>query len=115
MNFFTHSTNYLWLKSRLVSRFQWGLVTDIQPPDLETRIAIRAKKAKELEVTLESNVLNYLAEHVSSNVRRLEGALTRVASYMELTKAKVDISILKIFMKDLLLEIEGENGSLAFG
>ncbi|MDR0741007.1 MAG: chromosomal replication initiator protein DnaA [Puniceicoccales bacterium] len=89
------------LESRLVSRFQWGLVTDIQPPDLETRIAILAKKAKDLKVTLESSVLNYLAEHVSSNVRRLEGALTRVASYMELTKAKVDIPILKMFMKDL--------------
>jgi chromosomal replication initiator protein len=89
------------LESRLVSRFQWGLVTDIQPPDLETRIAILAKKAKDWKITLESSVLNYLAEHVSSNVRRLEGALTRVASYMELTKAKVDISILKMFMKDL--------------
>jgi chromosomal replication initiator protein len=89
------------LESRLVSRFQWGLVTDIQPPDLETRIAILARKAKDLKITIEPSVLNYLAEHVSSNVRRLEGALTRVASYMELTKAKVDVSILKMFMKDL--------------
>jgi chromosomal replication initiator protein len=92
------------LESRLVSRFQWGLVTDIQPPDLETRIAILAKKAQDLNIKLESNVLNYLAEHVSTNVRRLEGALTRVASYMELTKSKVDLQVLKTFMKDLFQE-----------
>jgi chromosomal replication initiator protein len=97
------------LESRLVSRFQWGLVTDIQPPDLETRIAILAKKANDLKVTLEPSVLNYLAEHVSSNVRRLEGALTRVASYVELTKARVDIPILKMFMKDLFQD-ETVNG-----
>jgi chromosomal replication initiator protein len=98
------------LESRLVSRFQWGLVTDIQPPDLETRIAILAKKAKDLRVTLEPGILDYLAEHVSSNVRRLEGALTRVASYMELTKAKVDIPTLKMFMKDLFQD-ETVNGT----
>ncbi|MDR1906791.1 MAG: chromosomal replication initiator protein DnaA [Puniceicoccales bacterium] len=92
------------LESRLVSRFQWGLVTDIQPPDLETRIAILAKKANDLKIVLDSSVLSYLAEHVSSSVRRLEGALIRVASYMELTKAKVDIPILKMFMKDLFQE-----------
>ncbi|MDR1367046.1 MAG: chromosomal replication initiator protein DnaA [Puniceicoccales bacterium] len=89
------------LESRLVSRFQWGLVTDIQPPDLETRIAILAKKAKDLKITLEPNVLSYLAENISSNVRQLEGALIRVASYMELTKIRVDIPTLKMFMKDL--------------
>ncbi|MDR1590496.1 MAG: chromosomal replication initiator protein DnaA [Puniceicoccales bacterium] len=98
------------LESRLVSRFQWGLVTDIQPPDLETRIAILAKKARDLQVTLEPGILDYLAEHVSSNVRRLEGALTRVASYMELTKRKVDISTLKMFMKDLFQD-ETVNGT----
>jgi chromosomal replication initiator protein len=93
------------LESRLVSRFQWGLVTDIQPPDLETRIAILAKKAEDLNIKLESNVLTHLAEHVSSNVRRLEGALTRVASYMELTKSKkVDLQVLKTLMKDLFQE-----------
>ncbi|MDR0417993.1 MAG: chromosomal replication initiator protein DnaA [Puniceicoccales bacterium] len=89
------------LESRLVSRFQWGLVTDIQPPDLETRIAILAKKAKDLKIILEPNVLSYLAENVSSNVRQLEGALIRVASYMELTKVQIDIPTLKMFMKDL--------------
>ncbi|MDR0590749.1 MAG: chromosomal replication initiator protein DnaA [Puniceicoccales bacterium] len=92
------------LESRLVSRFQWGLVTDIQPPDLETRIAILAKKAGDLGIQLEPNVLNYLAEHVSSNVRRLEGALTRVASYMALTKSRVDLQVLKTLMKDLFQE-----------
>jgi chromosomal replication initiator protein len=92
------------LESRLVSRFQWGLVTDVQPPDLETRIAILARKAGDMKITLDSNVLSYLAEHVSSNVRRLEGALTRIASYMELTKAKVDVPSLKMLMKDLFHE-----------
>ncbi|MDR3317796.1 MAG: chromosomal replication initiator protein DnaA [Puniceicoccales bacterium] len=92
------------LESRLVSRFQWGLVTDIQPPDLETRIAILAKKAEDQKIILDYSILSYLAEHVSSNVRRLEGALTRVASYMKLTKAKVDIHTLRMLMKDLFKE-----------
>jgi chromosomal replication initiator protein len=92
------------LENRLVSRFLWGLVTDIQPPDLETRIAILSRKAEDMKITLDAHVLSYLAEHVSSNVRRLEGALTRIASYMELTKAKIDIPSLKMFMKDLFQE-----------
>jgi chromosomal replication initiator protein len=99
------------LESRLVSRFKWGLVTDIQPPDLETRIAILAKKAKDLSIILEPHVLSYLAEHVSSNVRQLEGALTRVASYMKLTNAKIDVPTLKTSMKDLF-EDERVNNAL---
>jgi chromosomal replication initiator protein len=92
------------LESRLVSRFQWGLVADIQPPDLETRIAILSRKTEDMNITLDSSVLHYLAEHVSSSIRRLEGALTRVASYMTITKTKVDIPTLRTFMKDLFQE-----------
>ncbi|MDR2200961.1 MAG: chromosomal replication initiator protein DnaA [Puniceicoccales bacterium] len=92
------------LESRLVSRFQWGLVTDIQPPDLETRIAILSKKAEDMHLTLDYGVLSYLAEHVSTNIRRLEGALTRVAGYMQLTKAKMDIHMVKVLMKDIVHE-----------
>lgn len=100
------------LESRLVSRFQWGLVTDIQAPDLETRIAILSKKAEDLHISLDYNVLNYLAEHVSTNVRRLEGALTRVASYMQLSKARVDINILKMLMKDIFQEETTSNTTI---
>lgn len=100
------------LESRLVSRFQWGLVTDIQAPDLETRIAILSKKAEDLHIALDYNVLNYLAEHVSTNVRRLEGALTRVASYMQLSKARVDINVLKMLMKDVFQEETTSNTTI---
>ena len=92
------------LENRLVSRFQWGLVTDIQTPDLETRIAILSKKAEDLELKLDHKVINYLAEHVSTNVRRLEGALTRIASYMKLSKSRVDINVLRMLMKDVFQE-----------
>ncbi|UPA28453.1 MAG: chromosomal replication initiator protein DnaA [Verrucomicrobiota bacterium] len=92
------------LESRLVSRFQWGLVTDIQPPDLETRIAILSKKVEALKISLDYDVLSYMAEHVSTNVRRLEGALTRVVSYMQFSHSKVDINVLRLLMKDIFQE-----------
>ena len=92
------------LESRLVSRFQWGLVTDIQNPDLETRIAILSKKAEDLRINLDYKVISYLAEHVSTNVRRLEGALTRIASYMRLSNSRVDINVLRMLMKDVFQE-----------
>lgn len=92
------------LESRLVSRFQWGLVTDIQPPDLETRIAILSKKVEALKISLDYDVLSYMAEHVSTNIRRLEGALTRVVSYMQFSHTKVDINVLRLLMKDIFQE-----------
>ncbi|MDR2735343.1 MAG: chromosomal replication initiator protein DnaA [Puniceicoccales bacterium] len=92
------------LESRLVSRFQWGLVTDIQPPDLETRTAILSRKAEAMHLSLDSDVLLYLAEHISTNIRRLEGALTRLASFIKLSKINVDIHAIKTIMRDIFEE-----------
>ena len=69
------------LEQRLVSRFEWGLVTELQPPDLETRIAILRNKQAQAGMTLPDDLLLYIAKSVRSNIRRLEGALTRVISY----------------------------------
>jgi len=76
------------LEHRLVSRFEWGLVTDLQPPDIEMRRAILNKKAQNMGVTLPEDVLDFLANRIRTNVRRLEGALIRVASYASLTGKK---------------------------
>lgn len=92
------------LESRLVSRFQWGLVTDIQSPDFETRLAILTKKAMALEVILDDSILQFLAQRVARNVRRMEGALTRVASFMTLTKQPVDIPTVERLLQDILQE-----------
>jgi chromosomal replication initiator protein len=69
------------LEQRLISRFEWGLVTDMQPPDVETRVAILRKKEKFMNVELPQDIHDFLAARIRSNVRRLEGALVRVASY----------------------------------
>jgi chromosomal replication initiator protein len=93
------------LESRLVSRFQWGLVSDIQPPDLETRMAILSKKAQAMRLELDDKVLQFLAERVLRNVRRMEGALTRVASYLALTPGgKLDIPQVERLLQDILQE-----------
>ncbi|MDR0351625.1 MAG: chromosomal replication initiator protein DnaA [Puniceicoccales bacterium] len=92
------------LEGRLVSRFQWGLVTDIQPPDLETRIAILSRKAADMHLVLNNDVLLYLAERVSTNVRRLEGALTRLASFIKLSRTNIDIQAIKTIMRDIFEE-----------
>src|SRR4029079_13800185 len=73
------------LEHRLVSRFEWGLVTDLQPPDVEMRLAILNKKAQIMGVHLPEDVINFLANRIRTNIRRLEGALIRVASYTALT------------------------------
>ena len=76
------------IESRLLSRFQWGLVTDIQAPDLETRVAILSRKADAMGITVEPEIIEFLAKNISRNVRRMEGALTRVAGYVGLTRKK---------------------------
>jgi chromosomal replication initiator protein len=90
------------LENRLVSRFQWGLVVDIQPPDLETRMAILSKKADAMKVHLQLDVLEFLAKRVTRNIRRMEGALTRVASHAELCKKPVDIPMAADLLKDII-------------
>lgn len=92
------------LENRLISRFQWGLVTDIQAPDFETRVAILRKKAESLNIQLESHIMDFLAERVSRNVRRMEGALTRIASYSSLIGREVDLDSVERLLSDLLQE-----------
>lgn len=92
------------LEARLVSRFQWGMVSDIQPPDLETRVAILAKKTSTMGSRIPNEVLEFLAKRITRNVRRMEGALTRVVSYASLTRKPLDIQVVERLLSDTLLE-----------
>ena len=92
------------LESRLVSRFEWGLVTELQPPALETRIAILKKKAAALNVNIPDRIIEYLAERIRTNIRRLEGALIRLASYASLTGKEITIDLLETLLRDALHE-----------
>jgi len=92
------------LENRLVSRFQWGLVTDIQAPDFETRVAILRNKAIAMNISLDSEIMDFLAERVSRNVRRMEGALTRIAGYDSLINKKLDLESVEQLLSDLLHE-----------
>jgi chromosomal replication initiator protein len=92
------------LEQRLISRFEWGLVTDLQPPDIETRTAILRKKEKCMGVELPDEVINFLATRIRSNIRRLEGALIRVASYASLTGKKLTIEMIEALLHDVLHE-----------
>jgi chromosomal replication initiator protein len=92
------------LEQRLVSRFEWGLVTDMQPPDVETRLAILKKKEKLLGVELADEVLNFLAQRIRTNVRRLEGALVRVASYASLTGKQLTLEVVENLLREILHE-----------
>ena len=92
------------IESRLLSRFQWGLVADIQAPDWETRVAILTKKAQAMGISIEPEGLEFLAKNISRNVRRMEGALTRVAGYVGLTRKKADLETIQRLLRDILLE-----------
>ena len=92
------------LEARLVSRFEWGLVTELQPPALETRIAILKKKAASIDVELSDQVIEFLAEKIRTNIRRLEGALVRVASYASLTGKEINRDVLESLLRDALHE-----------
>ncbi len=92
------------LESRLVSRFQWGLVTDIQAPDFETRVAILRKKAEQHNFKVRDEIINFIAEHIVKNIRRLEGALIKVCSYSSLTGNPLDISTCEMLLSDVLME-----------
>src|SRR3954463_861251 len=83
------------LEHRLVSRFEWGLVTDLQPPDVEMRLAILHKKAQLMGVELPEEIINFLAQRIRANIRRLEGALIRVASYAALTGRKLNVEVVE--------------------
>jgi chromosomal replication initiator protein len=92
------------LEHRLVSRFEWGLVTDLQPPDVEMRLAILQKKAQIMGVTLPEDIMNFLANRIRTNVRRLEGALIRVASYASLTGKKLTLEVVESLLREILHE-----------
>jgi len=92
------------LEHRLVSRFEWGLVTDLQPPDVEMRLAILNKKAQLMGVTLSEDVMNFLANRIRTNIRRLEGALIRVASYASLTGNKLSVEVVEGLLREILHE-----------
>jgi chromosomal replication initiator protein len=92
------------LEQRLVSRFEWGLSTDLQPPDVETRLAILRKKARLVGVDLPEEVYNFIASRIRTNVRRLEGALTRVASYATLTGRKPTLETVESMLREILHE-----------
>ncbi len=92
------------LENRLVSRFEWGLVTDLQPPDIEMRLAILNKKAQLMGVILPEDVINFLATRIRTNIRRLEGALIRVASYASLTGKKLTIEVVEGLLREILHE-----------
>lgn len=90
------------LEDRLVSRFEWGLVTDIQPPDLETRIAILRKKALMDQLEVDDEVLTFIASKVSTNIRELEGALVRILAYASLYGRTVSVALAEEVLKDIL-------------
>lgn len=92
------------LESRLVSRFEWGLPADIQAPDLETRLAILRAKAQSLNQQLPEPILNFIAQNITKNIRRLEGALLKVASYSSLTNKPLDLATAERLLHDVLME-----------
>jgi len=90
------------LERRLVSRFEWGLVTEIDVPEFETRMAILRKKAEMMDVHVSDSVIRFIAERIAANVRRLEGALVRAASYASLTNRELGADKLEYLLRDCL-------------
>jgi len=96
------------LEDRLRSRFEWGLTADIQAPDLETRIAIMRKKAEQENYDVQDDVIEYIANNIQSNIRKLEGALIRLYAYSSLTNKSVDIDLAEEALKHLISEDKKE-------
>lgn len=97
-----HPRNLSTLEDRLRSRFEWGLLTDIQPPDVETRIAILRKNTDKVRGQFPEDVLEFIAQNVVDNIRELEGALTRVTAYATLTKQTIDLATAQEVLSDLV-------------
>ena len=95
------------LEDRLRSRFEWGLQTDVQPPELETRIAILRKKAVQDRLNAPPEALEYIASRISTNIRELEGALIRVTAFASLNRQSVDLQLAEFVLKDLIVETHG--------
>jgi len=96
------------IEDRLRNRFEWGLIADIQPPDMETRVAILQKKAEEEGVKLPQDVALFLASHIDSNVRELEGSLTRLGAFASLTKAAITVDLAKDVLRNTLKNAQRE-------
>jgi chromosomal replication initiator protein len=101
------------LEDRLRSRFEWGLLTDVQPPELETRIAILRRKAIQDALHAPPEVLEYIASRISTNIRELEGALIRVTAFASLNRQSVDLQLAEIVLKDLIPEAQGPQITIA--
>lgn len=97
------------LESRLRSRFEWGLIADIQPPEMETKIAIIEKKAQENKIALPLNISLYIATQAESNIRELEGYLTRIAAFSSVTGRSIDLPLVKEVLKKVLKERKKED------
>ncbi len=96
-------------EDRMRSRFEWGLLTDVQPPDLETRIAILRKKAGNENLEADDEVLSYIASRISTNIRELEGALIRVTAFGNLNRQVVDLSLAVMVLKDFITDTDGQD------
>ncbi|GHH65580.1 chromosomal replication initiator protein DnaA [Streptosporangium violaceochromogenes] len=101
------------LEDRLRNRFEWGLITDVQPPELETRIAILRKKAIQEGLAAPPEVLEYIASRISTNIRELEGALIRVTAFASLNRQSVDLQLTEVVLKDLITEDAGSEITIA--
>ena len=94
-------------EERMRSRFEWGLITDVQPPDIETRIAILRKKAAQERLSAPPEVLEYIGSKISTNIRELEGALIRVTAFASLNRQPVDLALAEVVLKDLITDSTG--------
>jgi len=97
------------MENRLRSRFEWGLIADIHPPEIETKIAIIEKKAQENKMVLPQNVAHYVASHVESNIRELEGYLIRISAFSSLTGKEIDMNLTKEVLKKIIKLNEKED------
>ena len=93
------------LEERLVSRFSWGLVVDIQPPDFETRVAILKKKLENEPITIDGEVINFIAQNIATNIRELEGALVRIIAYSLIENREISLGLAKDILRDIVKEI----------